>query len=276
MLTCRVVTVLLLLIPLSVQATTPAGVSFQDVLALPAGKPDSIHAYGADPFQFGQLWLPAATPPSDGFPLVVLVHGGCWLNAFDVGHLAPASTALNEAGYAVWAPEYRRVGDTGGGWPGSLNDIPASLVTLASLENASLNLDRVALAGHSAGGHLALLAALKHSSDLSIRSVVGLAAITDIKTYANGENSCEQATIKFMGSDERSDPAEWTIANPASAPTPANTTLLTGGKDNIVTPPQGQLQGADSIEVDDAGHFDFIHPGTRAWHVFIEHLASTL
>ncbi len=60
-------------------------------------------------------------------------------------------------GWAVWNIEYRRIGD-GGGWPETFADVAAAIDHLDGLHPA-LDLDRVELLGHSAGGHLALWAA---------------------------------------------------------------------------------------------------------------------
>ena len=65
-------------------------------------------------------------------PLVILIHGGCWLNSFDVNHSRPLATALSQAGFAVWslniaAPETR------GGWPGTFEDIQLALTQLERL-----------------------------------------------------------------------------------------------------------------------------------------------
>ncbi len=97
-------------------------VSFNSVLALPVKNLGMKLAYGKAALQFGLLSLPEASADAKP-PLVIFVHGGCWLNAYDVAHSKALSQALTEAGYAVWSLEYRRVGDEGGGWPGSLNDI---------------------------------------------------------------------------------------------------------------------------------------------------------
>jgi acetyl esterase/lipase len=205
-----------------------------------------------------------------------MIHGGCWSNSFGLDHLGPASTALASAGFAVWAPEYRRVGDPGGGWPGSLEDILSALHALAGLRNSRLNMARVAIAGHSAGGHLALLAGANPPAPLNAAAVIGLAAITDTAAYARGDNSCERNTVAFMGSEPGARPDQWRAANPVSAATPANTLLLNGTADALVTPPQGRMNGARTITVEGAGHFDFIHPGTAAWKTFMELLEAEL
>ena len=88
------------------------GVTFEDVEALPRGEPSLILQYGDDPLQFGELWLCEPSSAAKA-PLVILIHGGCWLNEFDLTHLHPLATALAESGFAVWSLEYRRVGDDG-------------------------------------------------------------------------------------------------------------------------------------------------------------------
>ena len=55
--------------------------------------------------RYGLLWLPAEVEPGEKSPLVVLIHGGCWLNAYNIEHTYALSTALAQAGYAVWSIE---------------------------------------------------------------------------------------------------------------------------------------------------------------------------
>ena len=62
-------------------------------------------------------------------------------------------------GWAAWNIEYRRVGQQGGGWPGTLEDVAAAVDALADLDalaglDVPLDLARVVAVGHSAGGHL--------------------------------------------------------------------------------------------------------------------------
>jgi len=53
------------------------------------------------------LWLPAEGNKKQN-NLVVFIHGGCWLNAYDIKHSYALATALAQEGYAVWSLEYRR------------------------------------------------------------------------------------------------------------------------------------------------------------------------
>lgn len=242
-----------------VYAAVDANVPFSSVASLPADTPAVRLAYGNDPLQFGELWLPAAAEPAS---LVVFVHGGCWLNAYDVQHTYALSTALTQAGYAVWSLEYRRTGDPGGGWPGTFEDIQAGLAFVDNLAEYGVTTDQYVLAGHSAGGHLALLAGARVSA---VRAVIGLAAITDIEAYAEGNNSCQTATPQFMGGTPTEKPADYLAANPAAHSRYANTILLHGSADAIVPIEQAQLAQATRVIEAEAGHFDWVHPGTPAF-----------
>lgn len=254
-----------------------ANVDFSEVETLPVRQPDARLAYGSDALQFGLLWLPeadsrvAAVHP--GAPVVVLIHGGCWLNAYDINHTFALSTALAQAGYAVWSLEYRRTGDDGGGWPGTFNDIMAGITQLENLREHAVDTDRFVIVGHSAGGHLALLA----GRDTPVASaVLGLAAITDLNAYAAGGNSCETATPLFMGGTPQEQPDAYRDASPSAHQAHANTVLLHGAADTLVPVNQALMVGARTLFVEGGGHFDWVHPGTRSVRVLLSTLQSVL
>src|SRR5580700_7308543 len=93
-----------------------------DILTLPSPPPDARLTYGADPNQFGELRLPKTGGP---FPVAICLHGGYWRAKYDLkyaGHLCAALTARE---LATWNVEYRRVGNPGGGWPGTFEDVRA-------------------------------------------------------------------------------------------------------------------------------------------------------
>src|SRR5580658_8796823 len=56
----------------------------QDILKPPFPKADHRIAYGADAQQFGDLRLPKGAGP---FPVVIVIHGGCWLAEYDLEHI---------------------------------------------------------------------------------------------------------------------------------------------------------------------------------------------
>lgn len=241
-------------------------VSFKTVTELPAREPNIEVAYGKDPLQYGQLWLPKQEAHKS---LVILVHGGCWLNAFGVGHSFPMATALAQAGHPVWSLEYRRTGDVGGGWPGSYEDIKLALNQLPLIHGKGVNTDRPILIGHSAGGHLALLAATELTT-IKFKQVIGLAAITDISRYALGQNSCQQATLEFMGGLPHERTAAYHDANLIYRKLTDKVVLLQGDADRIVPAIQAELYQVSKQLISGAGHFDWIHPGSPAFKKLLE------
>ena len=254
-------------------------VSFNSVLALPVKNQGMKLAYGKAVLQFGLLSLPVASADAKP-PLVIFVHGGCWLNAYDIGHSKELSQALTEAGYAVWSLEYRRVGDEGGGWPGSFNDIVQGIhYAQAQFEQYGVDVSRIALMGHSAGGQLALLAGKELAGDkkaAQIQAVVGLAAITDMASYAKGSNSCQSATAKFIGASPDQAPELYQQASPSLHKAHPKTMLLQGSADQIVPTTQATDSGMPYRMVEKAGHFDWIHPQSAAYQQLILTLQELL
>ena len=181
-----------------VETRTP--ITFSQLLAGPRTAADERIAYGPDALQFGELWLPRR---QGRHPVIVLIHGGCWRADLPGLELMDYMAAdLRDRGYAVWNLEYRRIGHPGGGYPGTFRDIAAGVDHLRTIAAPhSLDLRRVALAGHSAGGHLALWAAardrlpaespLRTARPLPIRGVVSLAGIADLDAYRQtGPDAC--------------------------------------------------------------------------------------
>ena len=258
---------------------------FREVAALEAREADLRLAYGDSDQQFAELWLPpAADRPA---PAVMLIHGGCWLADYDIAHIRPLAAAIAGQGFAVWALEYRRVGQEGGGWPGTFHDIADAVDFLAAYRYPAIDADRFALAGHSAGGHLALWAAgrnrLVRDSELYRpepalpRGAVGLAAIADLAAYAAGGNSCQQVAPRLMGGTPEQAPARYGQASPAVLGSDVPVVTLQGKADPIVPHEQAQaLPGADAVFLDSAGHFDLIHPGTPAFPALVENLKDLL
>ena len=76
------------------------------ILIEPAPPADHKIAYGGDPLQFGELRLPKGAGPH---PVVVFIHGGCWLSQYNLKYTGHLGAALAEAGVATWSIEYRRL-----------------------------------------------------------------------------------------------------------------------------------------------------------------------
>lgn len=161
-----------------------------DLATAPVPEGARRFAYGTDPLQFGELRVPNAGGPH---PLAIIVHGGCWLakignmdtRAVAIDNMRPAAAALTEAGIATWNIEYRRLGNDGGGWPGTFNDVAAAADFVRTLaRDHRLDLSRVVSIGHSAGGHFALwLAArpkLSKTSELYSPNPLKLTGVVDL------------------------------------------------------------------------------------------------
>jgi acetyl esterase/lipase len=138
----------------------------RSVMSLPAAAPGETISYGEAPSQKVELFLPApnAEAPDALRPVVVLIHGGCWqASVAGIDLVRPAAGAFLEKGFAVWSITYRRIDEEGGGYPGTFQDVGAAIDALRDQAEAKkLDLNRVVLWGHSAGGHLALWAAGRH------------------------------------------------------------------------------------------------------------------
>lgn len=243
-------------------------VSFSSVMALPFEAADAKISYGENPLQHGLFWRAKSQLNK---PIVVLIHGGCWLNAFGVDHAQAMATALTAKGHNVWALEYRRTGDEGGGWPGSFEDVLSGIAAIDQLPT-DIYREEIILIGHSAGGHLALLAQQKSNKTTRplITKTIGLAAITNLTAYAAGQNSCQAAGPKFMGGSEIERPTAYHNADPKQQGTYNNTVLLQGQADVIVPEDQAKLSGAKTIKLATAGHFDWIHPQTEAFDLLLK------
>jgi acetyl esterase/lipase len=261
--------------PEQIYETVLSDVEFGHVLALGSRESDEKFFYGSDSLQFGELWLPSSAVRSKG--LIVFVHGGCWLNEFDITHAYPLSSALSDAGYTVWSLEYRRVGDEGGGWPGTYEDIKAGLSYIDELSKFGVSGEDVVLMGHSAGGHLALLAgSYKDETAVALKAVVGLAAITNIVSYSDGDNSCEIATPLFMSGSSVEKTNDYANANPVNFLMHPQAFLLHGEIDSIVPLEQTAVDGVTVKILPGVNHFDWIHPGTDAFRSVLTLLEELL
>ncbi|HEY8151351.1 MAG TPA: alpha/beta hydrolase [Vicinamibacteria bacterium] len=268
------------------------GVSFPEVLALKAPPADARFAYGPGPQQFGELWLPREPGPH---PVAIVIHGGCWSAEYGEGHIRPVCAALARAGVAAWCPEYRRVGDKGGGWPGTFADVGRGADHLREIAPSHrLDLTRVVAVGHSAGGHLALwLAArarlpeadpLRGKAPLPLRGVVGLAPIPDLARAASG-HVCGDAVPSLLGGLPEAQPARYAVASPIGLlPLGLPQQIVHGREDRIV--PLGLSEryvaaarekgdAARLVVVEGAGHFDLIAPTSNAW-LRVEEAVRTL
>jgi acetyl esterase/lipase len=239
----------------------------REALKGPFPKADHRIAYGKGPFQFGDLRLPSPAAKGKGlYPTAIIVHGGCWLAEYDLDYISKLSAALTEKGIATWTIEYRRVGNPGGGVPGTFDDLAAAAAYLHVLaKQYPLDLARTIAVGHSAGGHLALWLA----STAPLKGVVSLAGVADLRAAA-AQNVCGDAATQLLG-----DKLDYRRYSPAEMlPLRLPQRLIHGANDSLVPVEMSRAYEAAAKRAGDdvtlavipnAGHFELVTPQSAAW-----------
>jgi acetyl esterase/lipase len=224
-------------------------------------------------------------------PVAVVLHGGFWRPAYGIELARPLAADLAGAGWAAVAVEYRRVG-TGGGWPGTLEDVAAALDALPDLRGADrLDLSDVTVIGHSAGGHLAAWAAGRAhlppgspgaSPRVRVAAAVLQAGVLDL-VDADRADLGRGAVRAFLGGPAGADPGRLATADPlALLPTGARVLCVHGADDDVVPVRQSERYAAaaraagDRVEVRvvPGDHMVVIEPGAPPWRLVRDWLAS--
>jgi acetyl esterase/lipase len=274
--------------PRNVPASAGSLMTPQDLQALPSQAPDQRLAYGKDSSQYGELRVPTGRAPH---PVVVLIHGGCFKAAYATPRdLAPIGDALRAEGIATWNIEYRRLGQPGGGWPGTYLDVGRAVDHLRALAGKHhLDLRRVVLLGHSAGGHLAMWAAARArvptssplyvSGPLPVRGVIDLAGPLDLTAnISEYERLCRDTVITtLLGGSPTAVPERYAHASPIKLlPLGVPQVLVIGEHEDFVPRPiveayaQAAARAGDTVRLvilPRAGHFEIASPLTTTWPV---------
>jgi acetyl esterase/lipase len=246
-------------------------------------------AYGSDPLQFGELRLPAGPGPH---PVAIVVHGGCWVAHLDglddraiaIDNMRPLAAALAAAGIATWNIEYRRLGNAGGGWPGTFRDVARAAEFLRTLAREQpLDLDRVVAIGHSAGGHFALWlaarAAIPPDSELYQAEALPLAGALSLDGPADlaatiplQQMVCRTPVITdLLGGSPGERPDRYRAASPIEMLAAGQSfEFFAGQMFAAQAEPYAARARASGDEVRltvlaDANHFAFIDPESAIW-----------
>ena len=264
------------------QAAEPIDIPAFQAIERPV--PTAQLAYGDALAQAIDVFVPDGQGP---FPVAVLIHGGCWsvrtAAREQVRHLG---ADLAARGIATWSIGYRRADEEGGGYPGTYQDVASAIDRLrGEAPRLGLDLSRVVLVGHSAGGHLALWAAsrdrlparsvLRVDDPFVPREVVSIAGIGDLRAFLPqvpglcGQDVADR--LVGVATQERAD--VYSDTSPAALPAPgARITMVSGILDRLVPPyvahdyaqaMRGQVD-VELVEVRNAGHFDLVAQG-EAW-----------
>ena len=273
-------------------AAKPQSQNSRSILIRPAPAADQRIAYGSNEFQYGDLRVPKT---AGKHPVAIVIHGGCWMAQYGLGYMGHISAALTEAGFATWNIEYRRVGNPGGGWPGTFEDTAKATDYLREIaDKYSLDLNQVIAVGHSAGGHLALLLGarpqfkkdnpLYSANPLKLRGVVSLAGITDLRRTGT---ACDKEIIQFTGGEAKDKAAIYDQASPINLlPLGVKQKIVQGDADTIIPPAMAtdyiaaaqkkKDSNVELISVKNADHFNIVDPQAAAWAAVLEAAKSLI
>ena len=240
--------------------------SSEDILSLAAPAADARLKYGGDENQFIDLRMPK---PKGPHALAIVIHGGYWRAQYDLGYAGHLCAALTAKGVATANVEYRRVGNAGGGWPGTFADIRAAYQFLMqSAERYGFDARRVMVLGHSAGAQLALCLA---AHEAGVKAVISLAGVVDLqRAYALHLSS--DAVVEFLGGTPAEVADHYREADPMKRAIGARQWLVHGAADDIVPPEFSRdyvkakgKEDARLVEIAGAGHFEVVDPRSGAW-----------
>lgn len=249
--------------------------------------------YGEGADHLADLRLPRA---GARFPVAVLLHGGGWAGPWTRDLMDGLAVDLARRGFASWNLEYRRVGDSGGGWPQTFDDVSAGIEHLAVLgDRHSLDLGRVVLIGHSAGAQLALWAAARsrrdHTTAGGVRvapaAVVSLAGVMDLVEADRRSLSGEDAVAPLLGGRAEDVPDRYASASPrALIPIGVQQILVQGLADGLadlidMNARYAELATAagdsvELVEIPGVDHMGVIDPLAPHWEAIVDRIRRCL
>jgi acetyl esterase/lipase len=247
----------------------------------------------------GRLAMDLAIPKTPGpHPAVVAIHGGGFQSG-DRSSYADLAARLARHGYVAASIDYRLA--PASQFPAALQDVKAAIRFLrANASKYSLDPDRIAALGDSAGATLALLAALtpgvpefesggpNREFSARISCVAAFSPISDLSAIA-AQNSETTAIPAFLGGSFQNSRAAYLAASPLHWTTPQAPPVLAihGAKDDVVPLSQStqlvdRLRSsgaiAELVTIDGGGHDLQLSPGAIEQRLFAfldEHLGLT-
>lgn len=241
--------------------------------------------YGPEPQQFGHFYAPE-NPAGEPVPIVMVIHGGYWSGQYHLNLGTSFSLELARSGVAVWNVEYRRI-DAGGRWPEMSADIVAALEAIAGPVAAAspvpLDLDRVRVVGHSAGGQLAVWLAGQRDTTVRPELVVSQAGALDLASAAERGRRVSYIEDLF-GVPFEDDPDLYRAASPQHRLPIGVPVVCLHGTEDVQVPAKVASRYRDAARVagdpvdlhlvEGEDHFAFLDPNTRSWKLSREILVA--
>ncbi|KQL34487.1 hypothetical protein AN960_18900 [Bacillus sp. FJAT-25509] len=260
--------------------------------------------YGDDQWQYGELRIPEGPGPH---PVVVVIHGGFWKSIFAADLMDAVSEDLSKRGLATWNIEYRRVGNIGGAYPGTLNDVANATDFLETIgEQYDLDLTKVVAMGHSAGGQLAFWLAGRYrlqedsilktsSAPLLLKGVVSLGGIIDLELMNNLINykqrivknmKIDNPVTDYVGGTPFEVPERYAEVSPVQLlPLKVPQVLIHGDLDVNVPVKLSVLykelaeKAGDQVKMitlPNVEHFEIIDPNSKVWDSIVNEVRNLL
>ncbi len=152
----------------------------------PSTMPTTLPANIQTDIEYGRagdnrLLLDACAPDGPGpFPVVIIVHGGGWSSGDKEKDITPLMQPLTDAGFTWFSINYRLAPKNR--WPACFEDVQTAIRWVkANAARYKGDPQRIAILGHSAGGHLVCLAAVLADPSTQVQAIVGLAPVTDFE-----------------------------------------------------------------------------------------------
>jgi len=270
----------------AISAAPGSTMRWADLLDRPRPTADMRIAYGPDPLQFADLWLPKGKAPH---PVVLMVHGGCWQTGIaEADIMNYIADALRSRGIAVWNIEYRGVDRAGGGYPGTFLDVAAAADALKKAgRRYRLRTGRVVALGHSAGGHLALWLAARNriaradplhaGKPLPIAAAISIGGLPDLEAaqMPPGDTCDAEPVRKLAGPPTPGRRNPYSNTSPAAMlPFATPQILVNAARDRIAPPAFAEAYAAKArargitvrrVTIAEEGHVELIAPGTASW-----------
>ena len=223
-------------------------------------------------------------------PVVILLHGGSWKGNHDLNSYATRELIqpLLHMRMAVWNLEYRRMQSRGENkeapWPAVLSDVADGIDFLRSIaDEENLDLERILLIGHSAGGHLATWATsrknLPQYSELYCKTpllpqrMISIAGVLDFSKISCLSEA--KQVERLLGGTAKQVPQRYIESDPMKLTRGLRIPqlIIQGGSDVDVPPIQGRSYRDNSdnpnltyIEWPEADHFSMLlEPGHKQW-----------
>lgn len=242
----------------------------EDILSLAPPAADQRVAYGKDPNQFVDLRRPKGKPSGS----LLFIHGGYWRAKYDLGYAGHLCRSLSDDGWTTINVEYRRVGNEGGGWPGTFSDLRAATqLVFSSAKQWGIDLARLVVMGHSAGGQLAFALAAHESK---LRYAVALAGLLDLRR-AYELHLSNDAVVEFLGGPPAQVAEHYAEASPIELRVPAKQLVVHGTADGAVpyeisdayVKRKHKQEDVTFLSLPECGHFEIVDPRTQQWRQIV-------